>query len=143
MQPDWEPRHIIAPTEYPLLARQANIQGTTELRCTISADGNVTTCEPVSSHVLLYSAAADNVKLWTFRRVRDSADGNNKVLLVYAFELAGQTVRGQPKVQFSFDYPNVVHFTAEPGCVDHLPCTPAEVEQWKQQNKKRMKQSVP
>jgi len=53
--------------DYPLLARQARIQGTVALRVLIAADGTVSCLDLISGHPLLVPAAMDAVKRWRYR----------------------------------------------------------------------------
>lgn len=56
----------VQPT-YPLLARQARIQGTVELRAIISKTGTIENLAVVSGHAMLVTAAIDAVKQWRYR----------------------------------------------------------------------------
>ncbi|MGA8075138.1 MAG: TonB family protein [Candidatus Acidiferrales bacterium] len=52
---------------YPLLARQAHISGTVELRAIIAANGSVMHLEVISGNALLARAAVEAVKQWRYR----------------------------------------------------------------------------
>jgi periplasmic protein TonB len=52
---------------YPLLARQARIQGTVVLRAVISREGRIEKLQVASGHPLLVQAAMDAVRQWRYR----------------------------------------------------------------------------
>ena len=52
---------------YPVLARQARIQGTVRLAALIGPDGRIAGLHVTSGHPLLVSAAMDAVKQWVYR----------------------------------------------------------------------------
>jgi periplasmic protein TonB len=52
---------------YPILARQAGIQGNVVLHATIDKDGRVAQLEVVSGHPLLVQAALDAVRQWLYK----------------------------------------------------------------------------
>ena len=83
-------------------------------------------------------AAVQNVKLWTFRRAAESGEPND-VTLIYTFDLAGPPVRGEPRTEFSFEFPNHVMLVSQPACADHAPCTPEEQQQWRDNARKQKK----
>jgi len=61
------PRLISAPPPvYPMLARQARIQGDVVLNAVITKDGNVTDLRVISGHPLLVQAAMDAVRQWKY-----------------------------------------------------------------------------
>jgi protein TonB len=52
---------------YPLLARQARVQGTVVLRAVISREGTIEKLQVASGHPLLVQAAMDAVRQWRYR----------------------------------------------------------------------------
>ena len=58
--------HRVQPV-YPLVARQAGIQGTVVLQAVISRSGAVENLEAVSGHPMLVKAAMDAVRQWRYR----------------------------------------------------------------------------
>lgn len=56
------------PPIYPLLAKQARIQGLVVLEVTISRIGDVAGVRAISGHPLLIEAALDAVRQWKYRR---------------------------------------------------------------------------
>jgi protein TonB len=53
--------------DYPLLAKQAHVEGDILLSATIAADGTVKDLHVVSGNPLLIRAAVNAVKQWTYR----------------------------------------------------------------------------
>ena len=58
--------HNVVP-EYPLLARQAKLQGPVVLSAVIDTKGKVTNLRVLSGHPLLAQSAVDAVKQWKYR----------------------------------------------------------------------------
>jgi protein TonB len=58
--------HRVDPV-YPILARQAHVQGEVVLRATISKDGHIESVQLVSGHPMLAAAAVNAVSQWRFR----------------------------------------------------------------------------
>lgn len=52
---------------YPIVARQAHVQGTVVLDADISKDGTVETLKVISGHPLLIGAALDAAKQWRYK----------------------------------------------------------------------------
>jgi TonB family protein len=52
---------------YPVLARQAGIQGAVKLRAAISKEGSVEAIEVIAGHPLLVPAAVEAVRCWVYR----------------------------------------------------------------------------
>jgi TonB family protein len=136
-QDAWQVQRLVALTQYPMLPRMANIQGTVELRCSIADDGTVNECRVISGHPLLNGVAIGNLKSWTFKRAPGTHSAASEVTMIYNFELSGAAVRVDPKIEFSFELPNHVKFVSQPACADHVPCTPEEQRQWQEDAKKR------
>ena len=62
-----EPRKVYAPApQYPVLAKQAHIEGAVVIEAIIDASGNVVQAKVVSGHPLLMQAALDAVRQWKF-----------------------------------------------------------------------------
>jgi protein TonB len=59
-------QHRVDPV-YPMLARQAHVQGEVVLRATISKDGHIESVQLVSGHPMLAAAAVNAVSQWRFR----------------------------------------------------------------------------
>jgi protein TonB len=58
--------HQVKP-QYPVLARQARIEGTVVLQATIGKDGTVQNLRLISGHPMLVQAALDAVRQWRYR----------------------------------------------------------------------------
>lgn len=62
-----EPRKLYAPApEYPILAKQARVEGAVVIEAIIDASGNVVEAKVVSGPALLMKAALDAVRQWKF-----------------------------------------------------------------------------
>lgn len=83
---------------YPLLARQARIQGTVKISFDVSQDGTVSNVQGISGHALLKSAAIENVSTWKF------AGGLNKQQLEteFVYRLSGSVGRN-PRLTVSLE----------------------------------------
>ena len=136
-QDAWQVQRLVALTRYPSLARLAFIQATVELRCSIADDGTVNQCRVSSGHPLLNGTAIENIKRWTFRRGPEAKTATSEITMIYSFALAGAAARGDPTTEFSFEFPNHVKFVSQPACADHVPCTPDEQRQWREDAKER------
>ena len=142
-QEPWSVRRLIS-LEYPRLAQQAKIQGSVELTCTTGIAGEVLDCKGVSGHPLLLGAAIENAKRWRFQRSPTAQANGDQIILHYDFVLRGLPVRSRPKVEFSFEYPNHVIVSSEIPCADHIPCTPAEWNEYgKDQQHSNGKRHIP
>ena len=58
--------HRVQPV-YPLLARQARIEGTVVLRAIISREGRIENLQVLSGHPVLVPAAIDAVRQWRYQ----------------------------------------------------------------------------
>jgi protein TonB len=58
--------HRVEPT-YPVMAKQARIQGSVVLRATIGKDGSIENLQLLSGHPMLAQAALDAVRQWRYR----------------------------------------------------------------------------
>ena len=69
MPEEMSKRLLIRPISpvYPILARQAHIQGKVVLDADISKNGGVETLKVISGHPLLVQAALDAVKQWRYK----------------------------------------------------------------------------
>jgi protein TonB len=55
------------PPEYPLVAKQAHVQGVVVVSAIVGVDGKVKSASAVSGPPLLQKAAVDAVKQWVYR----------------------------------------------------------------------------
>lgn len=58
--------HRVQP-DYPVLARQARIQGAVVLKAVISRNGTIENLQVLSGHPMLVRAAVDAVRQWRYR----------------------------------------------------------------------------
>jgi TonB family protein len=90
---------------YPLLANQAQIQGTVRLKLLLDPDGTVSRVEAESGNRVLIRAAIDNAKLWRFAPAGATRDGHPTVIeFTYIFRLDG-TVNEHPTTRFRYEHP--------------------------------------
>lgn len=125
-QVTWQVQRLVAMKRYPPFARAALIQGTVELRCSITSDGAVNECRLASGHPMFFAAAFENLKLWKFKAPSEADREGRDLTMVYTFELAGAPVRDELKAEFSFEFPNHVRFISQPACAEHVSCTSEE-----------------
>lgn len=134
----WAVRRLVA-MEYPPLPQAARVQGVVKLQCSLEDDGSVHDCIAVSGHPLFDKATIQNAKKWSFRKVSEERTSEQTVELEYHFRLEGEPIRGRPSTLFSFEFPNRIEVTSPSPCINHLPCTPEEMELLQKQSKKRTK----
>jgi TonB family protein len=139
---EWVVQRIVG-ADYPALAQQARIQGMVELTCRVDVTGRIIKCDSANGHLLLRNAAIENAKKWAFWRQAGDANDGNQVQLRYEFVLQeGTPVRRQPKVEFSFEFPNHARIVSEIPCAEHLPCTPEEFERLQKPQLPKSKRQV-
>ncbi len=83
------PRKLFAPPpEYPVLARQARIEGTVVIDSVIDVNGNVVEAKVVSGHPLLMQAALDALRQWKFEPTYlDEQPVPVRLLVTFEFQL--------------------------------------------------------
>jgi TonB family protein len=87
-------------TMYPVLAREARIEGTVKLSFAINPDGSVAEVQALSGHPMLKTAAIANVETWRFR----PGDGKGKPQTTeLVFKLSGKGVLSNPKLTVSLE----------------------------------------
>ncbi len=97
-----DPIHVES-LAYPDLARNAQIQGTVEVRITVSADGSVAAASAISGHPLLARAARENALRWKF------APGiARETKILYYFTLEEPKTTYKPETRTLFDLPTRV-----------------------------------
>ena len=101
---DWTPSKIVAITEYPRVPRLARVQGTVEVKCTLDANGTVTSAEALSGPQLLQEPARRNALQWKFQPASKEVRGNSATLM-YVFLLEGKP-QDAPSSTFVFEMPN-------------------------------------
>jgi len=83
---------------YPVVARQARIEGTVKLSFVINSDGSVADVQALSGHPMLKAAAVQNVESWRFRPGYGTGDRQTTELI---FRLSGKDVPSNPKLTVS------------------------------------------
>jgi TonB family protein len=80
---------------YPVVAREARIEGTVKLSFVINFDGSVADVQALSGHPMLKVAAVQNVESWRFRPGCGTGDHQTAELI---FKLSGKDVPSNPVV---------------------------------------------
>ncbi len=70
--------------DYPLLAKQARVEGVVVIQAHLDALGNVKSAVPLSGSKYLIPASVANAKKWQFE-----TEQNNSTLLIYEFRFEG------------------------------------------------------
>ena len=115
---DWSPTRIVA-IDYPVLAIQAAIAGTVEVKCTLEPTGKVLSTEIVNAtgtngtRDLLGKAAQQNVSQWVFSRSSSSKESPQTVIITYDFKFEMKQDPAYLRSRFIFDFPGSVHVIAE------------------------------
>jgi TonB family protein len=125
-------RHLVSPTRYPTIARQARIQGTVTASVRIGADGvlqqvDVAAVDPVLvAHPVLQEDAQRILSQWTFE-CHSCASGNpSEHLIKFTYRLEGQDAP-YDDTKVVMDLPDQVTITARPPLCDH--CPPSQSKQ--------------
>jgi TonB family protein len=85
---------------YPVLAREARIEGTVKLSFAINPDGSVAEVQALSGHPMLKTAAIANVETWRFR----PGDGKGEPQATeLVFKLSGKDVPSNPRLTVSLE----------------------------------------
>jgi TonB family protein len=104
----------ITSLEYPVVAAEAQINGTVVLRVRINSNGTVASADARSGHPVLVKAAQQNIKLWKFSAVRpDAPKGELEFNFTYVFELKGVSYDSHPCSALTYEYPDKVTITSK------------------------------
>ena len=88
---------------YPVLARQAQLQGGVAVDLTVSSNGEVVAVSAISGHEILRRAATENAKKWKFN------EGTERHLrILYDFILVEPKTDYKPETRNIYDLPNRV-----------------------------------
>ena len=108
------PKHIQAPS-YPVIAKNARIEGEVEVVVTLDSDGKVSDALAVGVPNVLHRSSVESVRLWTFDRP-PMAPFKESVFCDYKLNAARKNAPSEPLVLF--DLPNRVTIVATPERVD-------------------------
>jgi TonB family protein len=103
-----QPVHLVSP-RYPELARQAQIQGTVNVRLHLDSVGTVVAMEITGGHSLLEEEVKRNLRKWKF--VPGTKDD---LEMSYEFRLEPPQVSYTPEADVSFDLPSKVVIVSHP-----------------------------
>ena len=100
----------IVAMEYPVLARNAFIQGKVELHSTITKDGRAGDVRVSAGHPLLAKAAQAMLAEWRFSECADGCEAKFE----FTFELSGSCTAGSHcPTGFEVDLPGTIRVTAK------------------------------
>jgi TonB family protein len=96
-------RPLVSP--WPLIARDAQIQGLVDMQLIISSDGLVSSANAISGHPVLKQAAEKNIRRWKFD---PSSAGSRPLTVKYEFRLELPKTYYRPESQNIFELPTRV-----------------------------------
>ncbi len=97
---------------YPIVARQARIEGAVRISFRVERDGTVSDVEVVSGHPMLRAAAVDNVRSWRFRLTRQT-EPSQLYETEFVYRLSGKDVRENPRLTVSLESFRRVDITSD------------------------------
>ena len=101
---------IVSPG-YPPLARMAKLQGLVRVVVEISENGNVMSVATTGADQILQTAAAKNIRLWTFR----SRTGvKSRHVVTYVYRLEGGPSKHAECPEIVFHLPDRVEISSKP-----------------------------
>ena len=112
-------RHLVVPTEYPVLARQARIQGTAIAKLKIAADGTVSDAVVESqdpllvAHPILQSETQQLVRQWTFQCESCAPGVGFGHVIKFNYRLEGKDSRNAD-TRIMMELPDEVNIVAHP-----------------------------
>ena len=119
-------RHLIPPTRYPVIARQARLQGTVVAKLTIATDGSVAeaaveTQDPLLiAHPILQSEIQQLVRKWTFECQSCAPGASFEHVIKFKYRLEGKDAE-YDDTKVTLDLPDEVTILARPPVCDHCP----------------------
>jgi hypothetical protein len=119
-------RHLTAPTRYPVLARQARLQGTVVAKLSIAADGSVAEAivraeDPLLiAHPILQSETQQLVRKWTFGCQSCVPGAAFEHVIKFNYRLEGEDAQ-HDDTRVTLDLPDEVTIVARPPVCDHCP----------------------
>jgi len=101
---------------YPALARMARLQGSVRVEVEIGGDGKVISATTTGADQILQTAAAKNIRLWTFR---SRTGEKSKYVITYTYRLEGNPSKHAECPEVVFHLPDRVEVTSPPGEVTY------------------------
>lgn len=119
-------RHLSAPTRYPILARQARLQGTVVAKLRIAADGSVVEAvveaeDPLlTAHPILQSDTQQLVRKWTFECQSCAPGVPFEHVIKFNYRLEGEDAQ-YDYTRVTLELPDEVTIIAHPPVCDDCP----------------------
>jgi TonB family protein len=112
-------RHVVVPTVYPTLARQARVQGTVVAKLKVAADGTVTDAivesqDPLLvAHPILQHEAQQCVRQWTFECQSCAPGVGFEHVIKFNYRLEGKDSQNAD-TKITMELPDEVNIVARP-----------------------------
>jgi TonB family protein len=116
-QPDYYVASLQMPC-YPPLARQAGVQGRTEVKIEVGSDGTVTSAEAVKGNPLLQSASLTNARTWKFAGGQGTDLSRLRTTIAFEYKLEGESGWERCAARVIFDSFNKVQIIGHPVTLD-------------------------
>jgi Gram-negative bacterial TonB protein C-terminal len=119
-------RHVSVPAHYPVLARQARLQGLVVAKLRIAADGSVAAAvvgaedSVLTAHPLLQSETQQLVRTWTFECQSCAPDVPFEHVIKFNYRLDGEDAQ-YDDTRVTLELPDEVTIVARPPVCDHCP----------------------
>ena len=119
-------RHVTAPTRYPVVARQARLQGTVIAKLRIATDGSVTEAvvaaeDPLlTAHPILQSETQQLLRKWRFECLSCAPGVGFEHVIKFNYRLEGEDAQFDD-TKVTLELPGEVTIVARPPVCDHCP----------------------
>lgn len=116
-------RHVVVPTVYPILARQARVQGTVIAKLKVAADGTVTDAivesqDPLLvAHPILQKATQQIVRQWTFECQTCAPGVGFEHEITFNYRLEGEDSKFSD-TRITMELPDAVSIVARPPVIE-------------------------
>jgi TonB family protein len=98
--------------KYPILARQARIDGAVKISFEVAEDGTVSEVQAISGHPMLKPAALENVQSWRFG-FSGGVGSKQRQETEFVFRLSGKDVEKNPRLTVSLESFRRVEITSD------------------------------
>jgi hypothetical protein len=121
-------RHLTSPARYPVVARQARIQGTVTASLRIGVDGVVNEVvvaaqDPILvAHPILQTETQRVVRQWTFQCQSCASGTSFEHMIKFTYRLEGEDAP-YDDTKVTIDLPDEVTIIARPPVCDHCPAS--------------------
>ncbi len=106
-------RQIVVPT-YPLLGRDARLQGRVRMDLEIGEDGKVQSVRSSGAHILLLDESEKNIRQWTFGPYPEGTRFPVRWVVRYEYKLEGEEEYRMSPPRVVITLPNDVQIVARP-----------------------------